>query len=295
MKTIHIYPNQIEQFNEPIAICLGYFDGVHLGHKDIIKKAKESKLPVGVITFDKPISTLINNGKSCEILTSLNDRFRILSRMDISYYFVIHIDLEFLNESPIQFVNLLTKLCVKEVYIGEDFRFGKNASGDPLFLSNYFKVNIVPLKSFDGTKISTQYIVKCLKDGDVKTANELMGQNYLITGMVVKGHQNGTKLGIKTANVKMDFNYVIPKFGVYKVIAYIDSIPHLALANFGVHPTIDQEVEPVLEIHIPHIDNDLYDHLISVEFLDFIRPEIKFESEQKLIEQINKDFTLLNK
>ena len=115
----HLYIDNIEEIEEPIAICLGYFDGLHLGHKKIISNAlQNSGLPIGILTFDVPVSSFINNGKSNEVLTSLDDRFRILSHDDIKYYFIFHLSKEFLALSPIEFIEkVLLKLNVKEVYL----------------------------------------------------------------------------------------------------------------------------------------------------------------------------------
>ena len=145
----------------------------------------------------------------------------------------------------------------------------------------------------DDKKVSTQRIVSMLKDGNVKSANKLLGHNYLISGSIIEGHHNGEKFGIRTANVKMATNYVIPKLGVYKIIAYIDGLPHKAIANVGVHPTIDKEDFPLLEVHIPEYSSIDYSKSIMVEFLDFVREEKVFKSTDELIAQIKKDITLL--
>ncbi len=296
MKSIQLYPEELIKNETEIAIILGYFDGVHCGHKEIINAAiNKTDLPLALLTFDKPVSDLINNGKSKEVLTSLDDRFRIINRYGVDYYYVLHIDQTFLDKSPLEFIKFLKDLNVSEIYVGEDYRFGKNASGDIKLLKQHFKVTVVQIVSYKGKKISSQGIIQEIKNGNISYANALMGQNYLVNGTVVEGHHNGSLMGIKTANVKLDTNYVIPKFGVYKVIAYIDGISHLALTNVGIHPTIDEEKSPLIEVHIPGIDEKLYDKAIYIEFLEFIRPEIKFSSTELLIKQIQKDLTLLDK
>lgn len=296
MKTFQIYPEQIEKRQEKISMCLGYFDGVHIGHKEVIEKAvQESDYPVSLLTFDKPVSSFLENGKSCRILTSLNDRFRLIDRLGVDYYFVLHIDSSFLSKSVEDFIKILKTLNVVQIFVGSDYHFGKNRSGGLKELEKEFEVVSVPFKTVNNVKVSTQSIISEIKEGNIKFANELLGHNYLVNGTIVKGHQNGTKFGIKTANIKLDDNYVLPKYGVYKVISYINGVPYLSLANVGTHPTIDEEKEPLIEVHIPRIQNDLYGQSIYIEFIDFIRPEIKFESVDELIKQIKADLTLLDK
>ncbi len=296
MKTYQLYLDKLEVPSDKIAICLGYFDGVHLAHKEIIKKAVTcSNYKVALLTFDRPLSTLLNNNKSKEVLTSLDDRFRIIDRLGVDYYYILHINPEFINLTKYDFIDILHKLNVQEIYDGEDYTFGKNKEGNNTFLKQYFKIYEMPLLKSGGHKISSQEIIALLKNGEVKKANLLLGQNYLVSGSVKEGLHNGEKFGFKTANLKLNTNYVIPKFGVYKVIAYLDGVPHLAVANVGVHPSIEKINEPIIEVHIPNFDEEIYGKNLSVEFLDFLRPEIKFNSLDELIKQITKDVSSLSK
>ncbi len=296
MKTYQLYLDNLEAPKEKIAICLGYFDGVHLAHKEIIKKAvTNSNYKVALLTFDKPLSTLLNNNKSKEVLTSLDDRFKIIDRLGVDFYYVLHVDKDFINLNKYDFIDILHKLNVQEIYVGEDYSFAKNKEGNIAFLKQYFKVFVSPIMKINGNKISTQEIIKLLKDGYVEKANLLLGQNYLVSGIVKEGFHNGEKFGFKTANLKLNSNYVIPHFGVYKVIAYIDGIAHLAVANVGVHPSIDKIDTPIIEVHIPNFVEDIYDKNMSVEFLSFLRSEIKFNNVEDLIKQISKDVASLSK
>jgi len=130
MRTIQLDYKNIGEYKEELTLCLGYFDGIHIGHQKVISDAvKDAKYKTGIMTFDKPVSTLIENGKSKETLTSLDDRFRILTRYNLDYYFVLHIDRDFLNLTKDDFIELLKKLNVKELFVGDDYHFGKNAEG----------------------------------------------------------------------------------------------------------------------------------------------------------------------
>lgn len=292
MKTILIDNKSIVAPTQSLSICLGYFDGVHQGHKQIIRKAvKECDYDLGVLTFDTPISNYLDNSKSKEVLTSLTDRFRIIDRLGVDYYFIAHIDDEFLSMSALEFIEFLKKLNVKEVYVGEDYHFGKDKKGDVTLLKKYFYVEPIKLLKNDGKKISTQEIINLIKNGRISQANVLLGQNYSISGTIVEGRHNGEKLGIRTANVKMSDNYVIPRFGVYKVIAYIEGVPYRAIANVGVHPTIVKEEAPIIEVHIPNYNKLDYGKSIMVEFLEFIRPEKWFSSKEELVKQVREDIS----
>ena len=296
MKTFQIDYHNIEVPDEEISICLGYFDGVHLGHQKLINEAiKNSSLKVALLTFNKPVSTLLNNNKSKEILTSLDDRFKLISRLGVDYYYVLHIDKDFLDLKAIDFVNMLKKMHVKNVFVGEDYRFGFNKEGNIEFLKRYFNVYAIALLEIDGKKVDSQNIISLLKEGNIKDANRLLNHHYLISGIIASGHQEGTKLGFKTANLKLNVNYVLPKLGVYKVIAYIEGFPKLAIANVGVHPSINKEKYPLVEVHIPNFDKDIYGKNISVEFLQFVREEKRFSNLEELKKQIAKDVQTLYK
>ena len=290
MKSVDISLNSVINYKNGLSICLGYFDGVHLGHKKLIKQCEEKgRYEKAILTFSEPISHFLNVNKSKDVITSLTDRFRIVSRFNLDYYFIFHINKDFLNISPIEFIDILKKMNAKEIYCGNDYRFGKDAKGDIDLLKQYFDVNVVDMYLVDNKKISTQKIIDEIKNGYIESANAKLGQNYQICGTVVKGLHNGTKFGIKTANIKFDTNYVVPKNGVYKVIIYIDNMPYKAIANVGIHPTISSLENPILEVHILNYSNDVYGKNVYVEFLKFIREERKFSSTDELVNQIKKD------
>lgn len=289
MKVVHIDYRNISAKIEDLSLILGYFDGVHLGHQYLIRQARKlAKHPLAILTFSKPVSSLIDNGKKADVLTSLDDRFKIISKLGVDYYYLFHIDKEFLSLTSEDFVELLKKLNVKEVFAGEDFRFGKNRAGDVNFLKDYFDVEVVDLIKENGEKISSQEIKELLELGRIEEANKLLGHNYQINGTPISGKGIGHKIGFPTINVKMNDNYVLPRFGVYKTIAYLDGIPHLSITNVGVNPTVDMGNLPSIEIHLKDYDDVSYSN-ISVEFLEFVRPETKFSSLDELKKQIESD------
>lgn len=290
MKTVLVDYKDVKARFDELSICLGYFDAVHLGHQDLINYArKNAKYTLGLLTFDKPISSLIENGKSKEVITSLDDRFKVISKLGVDYYFVFQIDKKFLDLSDVEFIELLKRMNVKEVFVGKDFRYGKNHEGTIYTLQDYFDVKVVDLKDIDNKKISTQDIKSMISNGKVKEVSHYLGRNYCVTGSIESGNQIGRTIGYPTINLKLQDNYVLPKFGVYKIICYLDNVPHIAIANVGVKPTIANNNKPNIEIHLKDFKDDIKADVVSCEFIDFIREERKFSSLEELKSQIAKD------
>lgn len=289
MKTILMdYKKPCSRF-ENLSICLGYFDGVHLGHQALIKYArKNAKFTLGLLTFNKPISTLVENGKNTHILTSLDDRFKIISKLGVDYYFVLNIDKAFTELSDLEFIEMLKKMNVKEIFVGKDFRYGNKAKGTIYTLQDYFEVKVIDIENVDGEKVSTQAIGNLIVNGEIKKANDLLGHNYQLQGSIVHGNHIGTTLGFPTLNLKLSDDYLLPKFGVYKTICYVDNVPHVSITNVGVKPTVGSE-KPVVEVHLKDFSGEVYGDVVNLEFLEFIRPEMKFDSLEELKLQIEKD------
>ena len=290
MKTILLdYRTPTQRF-DALSICLGYFDGVHLGHQALIKYArKHAKYTLGLLTFSKPISTFVDNGKNVEVLSSLDDRFKIISKLGVDFYFVTQIDKEFTTLSDFDFIEILKKMNVKEIFVGKDFKYGSKAKGTISTLKDYFDVTVIDIENIDGEKVSTQRIGSLLAYGEIKQANKLLGRNYCVTGTIIHGNHIGSKIGFPTLNLKLSDNYLLPKFGVYKTICYIDNIPHISITNVGVKPTVSNNSKPVIEVHLKNYNGEIYGDVVNLEFLQFIRPEMKFSSLEELKAQIQED------
>ena len=290
MKTILLdYKKPTERFDS-LSLCLGYFDGVPLGHQELIKYARKyAKHILVLLTFSKPISTFVDNGKNKEVLTSLDDRFKIISKLGVDYYFVTQIDKDFTKLSDTDFIEILKKMHVKEIFVGKDFRYGKEAKGTISTLKDYFDVYEIDIKNRNGKKISTQQIELFIQEGKIEQANTLLGHNYNVVGTIVSGQHIGSKIGFPTLNLNLSDNYVFPKFGVYKTICYIDNIPHRSITNVGVKPTIGADFKPGIEVHLKEFQGTIKSDVINLEFLKFIRPEMKFSSLEELKAQISKD------
>lgn len=294
MKTILVDYKNIEPRFNSLSMCLGYFDAVHLGHQKLIKYArKNAKNLLGLLTFDKPVSSIIKNGKSQEVITSLDDRFKIISKLGVDYYFVFKLEKAFLELSDMEFINLLKKMNVKELFVGKDFRYGKDQKGTIYTLQDYFEVHVIDIEKIDDKKVSTEDIKNLIKNGDVLTASKLLNRNYLITGTIVPGNHIGRTIGFPTINLKLNDNYVLPKFGVYKTICYVDSVPHIAIANVGVRPTIKEGNTPNIEVHLKNFEGEIKGDCVILEFVEFIREEKKFDNLEDLKSQIQKDLKLV--
>lgn len=295
MKTILLDLQNITPFDEPISVCLGNFDGVHIGHQQVISKAVlDSGTEVAVLTFDAPLGSVIDGRKAKHVLTSVSDRFRIIHRLGADFLLVLHLDADLLKIPAIDFIrDVLKKLNVKKVFVGEDYRFGKNQTGDIDLLREYFEVTTLPLLDVEHRKVSTSQIIDLLKQGQVTKANELLGRHYQMHGTISEGLHNGQTIGFPTANLKLSVPYVIPKFGVYKTICYIDGFPHLSLTNVGIHPTIQQLDMPSVEVHIPNYEGNDYGKAMYLEFISFLRPEKHFASLAELKAQIALDIAAI--
>ncbi len=291
MKTILLELENLPRFASPISICLGNFDGVHIGHQQVIKKAVlDSGTEVAVLTFDAPLGSVIDGRKAKQVLTSVSDRFQIIHRLGADYLFVLHLDEKLLSMSAEDFiVQVLKKLNVAKVFAGEDYRFGHEQAGDIELLSKHFSVTSLPLFDVEHHKVSTSQIIAFLKQGKINKANELLGRHYQMHGTISEGLHNGKTIGFPTANLKLSAPYVIPKFGVYKTICYIDGFPHLSLTNVGLHPTIQQLDMPSIEVHIPNYEGEDYGKTMYLEFIAFLRPEQRFTTLDELKAQISRD------
>ncbi|MCX7990461.1 MAG: bifunctional riboflavin kinase/FAD synthetase [Proteobacteria bacterium] len=287
----------IEKIDNPI-IAIGNFDGVHRGHKELIKKViDESEKNHGnpsVLTFYPHPLTVVNPYTKIEQITPLNDKIKILEDLGITYVFVIKFDDNFSNISAKDFIEkvLVDKIGAKEVVVGYDFSFGKNRKGSVETLKEFgstynFKVQVVPPIKEDGKIISSTNIRSFLKEGLIKNANNFLGRPYTIKGIVIKGRKIGRLIGFPTANLLIT-DYLIPRRGVYAVYAFLDNKKYNALVTIGPSPTFHIET-PNFEVHILDFDDNIYGKEITVEFVERIRGIEKFKDVEDLKNQIYED------
>lgn len=290
MKIIEFDLNNVPSNYPNTALCLGFFDGIHKGHQAIINAALKTSKEVAVLTFSTPPAYVIGRKDDKRSLTSVDDKADILETMGVSYLFVMPFDNKIMSVSRLDFINRVLKVLNPSViYCGEDYRFGKDALGTPKFLTHYFKVNIVELKKYKENKFSSKYIRKLIYEGNIKEANACLGHPYRIGGFVTSGKQNGKTLGFPTANLDLDFAYVIPNNGVYTGYGYIHEQKYKCLISVGTHPTLSELDAPIIEVYLLGFNESIYGDSLFIEFIDRIRDMIKFDDIKDLVKQIEKD------
>jgi riboflavin kinase/FMN adenylyltransferase len=291
MRIVRFSSRDVPTIEAKTALCLGTFDGVHKGHQALLNRALDvTPDEVGVFLFDANPSDLLQNGKSHSILTTLDDKLNLLSSLKVDSAYVVHIDKEFFDLKPDEFVTrVLLKLHPSSLVVGVDYSFGAQAAGTKADLQKDFEVFSVPLLKEGNSKISTQGIIKELSLGHIEKANLELGRPYEIKGLVGHGLGNGHKLGFPTANLVMEDPYALPKDGVYVGMAYSRGLPYKALINVGENPTIGVLKAPKVESYLEGLAHDIYGETLYVSFLRFLRAEIKFPSFEELKGQIEKD------
>ena len=290
MKIIDIDVNNIElEEIKNLHLCLGFFDGLHLGHVELINSALQDGL-TGVMTFDVPPNFATGkNIRNC-CLTSLYDKSNLLDKMGVKYLYILRMSKELLQMTRDEFVEKILKaINPVAIYVGEDYRFGNEAKGTPNYLSNFFDTHIISLKQFAHRKISSGYIRGLIENGKVDEVADYLGRNYSLVGLVVQGKGNGVKIGFPTANLELDYPYVLPKIGVYMGYVKVLSSTYKALICVSTHPTIMELNEPQIEVHLLYYKGDLYGYEIEVEFVKYMRDVFRFENLELLQEQLKKD------
>lgn len=273
---------------EGFSVVLGFFDGIHLGHRTLINSAFKSSQKVAILTFDETVKSLTRH----VVLTSLEDRLEIFKQLLVRVTLVFNFSL-IRNLSALEFVNLLKKLKINEVYCGNDFRFGHERVGDAKFLQEYgepdFKTHVIDLVVENQKILSTTFLMDLLKEGNIQKVNHYLSRPYFIKGVVTKGYGLGKKLGYPTANIALKAPYLLPKSGVYIGLIHRQKSTHYALLSVGYHPTVNPLQERILEVYILDFNKDIYGEEIQVDFKVFLREEIKFESVDLLIKQMDSD------
>ena len=285
----------------PAAIALGNFDGVHRGHQAVIRPILEDTCLPGVptvVTFD-PHPREFFSGERRLLLTPQTEKAAFLATLGIKQWVLLRFDRQLAALSPEAFVAkiLAAQLQATCVSVGKDFQFGKQRAGtaaDLKRLGREFGIgtHIVDLAKDGGDRISSSRIRQALTEGDVATANALLGRDYALTGTVVAGQQLGRTLGFPTANLQVPAEKFLPRRGVYSVRASGPGLPEgLGVMNLGCRPTVDGQA-PSLEVHLLDWSGDLYGQELTVRLQQFLRPEQKFPSLAALKIQIAADCSL---
>lgn len=295
MKIIEIDLNFVAK--EESVIALGNFDGVHRGHIELIKKAiedaKKLNIKSSLLLFNEHTDNLVKVGKK-EIITTNKTKFEILEKLGVDIIYLINFTKEFMSYSPIMFLKdfLAYNLKIRGVIVGYDYTYGYKKSGNVDFLNKnkelFKSIHVIEQVSYEGEKISSSRIRSLIEEGRVKEANNLLSRPYKLIGRIIHAKGLGKKMGYPTANLELVDNFVIPKYGVYDTDIIINGKKFKASTNIGTNPTVEHDGIKI-EAHILDFDEDIYGEIVELELLEFVRPELKFDSIEELFEQIAKD------
>ncbi|MBW1974634.1 MAG: bifunctional riboflavin kinase/FAD synthetase [Deltaproteobacteria bacterium] len=286
------------KFCSPV-VTIGNFDGVHRGHQALIKKVREKASELGgesiIITFHPHPVEVLFPGKKLHFITPYRQKLELFEMYGVDYVWVIPFSKMFAEIGARDFIReyLVGMLGIRWIVVGYDYHFGKGREGNFELLKGQgriygFGVESVSEVMIGGIVVSSTSIRKLIQEGQVRTVANLLGRPYEIRGRVVRGRDRGGRLlGFPTANVDIG-DYVPPKTGVYAVEVVVDGITYKAAANYGLNPTFG-DTRPTLEVHIIDFDKYIYNKLITVRFISYIRGERKFPTVDDLINQIKRD------
>jgi riboflavin kinase / FMN adenylyltransferase len=283
---------------EGAVYAIGNFDGLHLGHQAVIERtvaiAKERAAPSALLTFEPHPADFFAGRPVVFRLTPSLDKAAICAQLGLTGLVLIRFDASLAAMSAEDFIAkiLVARLGAVAVVVGWDFHFGKGRSGSPTTLAEAglrhgFGVEILAKVEDDAGVVSSSAIRKALERGDLPAASKGLGRNYSVSGRVIPGRRLGCTLGVPTANMALEPTNRLAH-GVYAVMARVDGRAFPAVASFGTRPTVD-DGPPLLEVHLLDFDGDLYGREMEVEFIERIRDELKFDSLDALVAEMNRD------
>ena len=268
----------------PRRVAVGTFDGVHLGHREVIRGSDT------VLTFDPHPSAVVSPNASPPLLTTLDRKAELLDGIGVEELVVIPFDKEFASRSAQDFIDdvLVGTLGATRVSVGENFRFGHKAQGDTEMLAadSRFETHVAPLVEIDGEVVSSSHIRGLVLGGAVMYADRLLGAPFMVQGEVVHGDKRGRELGFPTANLVPRTGHVTPGHGVY---ACRTGDGQIAAVNVGVRPMFTTGRGELIEAYLLDFDGDLYGTELRLEFLKRLRGEKRFASVDALVEQMHRD------
>ncbi|HTX09417.1 MAG TPA: bifunctional riboflavin kinase/FAD synthetase [Solirubrobacteraceae bacterium] len=270
----------------PRRVAVGEFDGVHLGHREVIRGSDT------VLTFEPHPLRVIRPEAAPRLLTSLEAKAELIAQLGVEELVVIPFDDGFAHQSPEEFADhiLVDRLHATRVAVGENFRFGHKAAGDPLKLKAdpRFETRVVPLVEVDGEIVSSSHIRGLVASGEVSQAARFLGAPFQLRGEVVRGDQRGRTLGYPTANIVPDEALVCPGHGIYAA----RTEEACAAVSIGVRPTFGTGRALLVEAYLLDTDEDLYGRTLRLDFLERLRGERRFDSPEALVEQMRIDVEL---
>ena len=294
--------NSFDQINidEKLCLTIGNFDGIHKGHREIIKnliqQTKTSNLKSAILSFTPHPKIYFNKQKNF-MINSQSKKNEILEDLGLDYLIDLHFNDKLTQLSHVEFEDkiLLEKLNSKRILIGKDFQYGNQRKGNIETLKVFCEKNKIELEEIglilndhNSNKISSSEIRDNLKAGKIELANKDLKRNFSVAGKVIKGDQRGRTIGIPTANFEYPLNTITIPYGVYAVETIIEGNTYFGIVNFGIRPTFNKD-KPIVEAYLFDFDNDIYDKDIEILFHKQIRQEKKFNDIKELLNQINID------
>ena len=273
----------VEPGSGPRRVAIGTFDGVHLGHREVIRGSDT------VLTFDPHPLAVINPDATPKLISTFNVKRDLIAGLGVEELVVIPFDNGFASLTADEFVRevLIERLGATHVSVGDNFRFGRRAQGTPEFLREHgeFETRVATLVEASGETISSTQIRGLVAAGEVAKAAKFLGGPFLFEGEVVAGDRRGRDLGIPTANLVPDERYVVPGHGVYAAWAH----GHPAAVNVGVRPMFETGRGLLVEAHLIGFEGDIYGETLRIAFLERLRGEKTFDSVDELVAQMNRD------
>lgn len=299
-----VYTNfdELGTIKNPV-LTIGTFDGVHVGHQKILQKIKQEATKIGGETvlftfFPHPRLVLNPNDNSLRLIQTLDEKKAVLENSGLDHLILFPFTTEFSQVTAQDFIQnfLVEKLRVKVIVVGYDHRFGKGREGNLAFLQQYssefgYKVIEIPAQEIEEVNVSSTRIRKAILSGDIETANAYLSDKFSLTGKVIKGKQLGRTLGYPTANIDVvDTLKIIPAIGIYVVkVKFENGTIYKGMMSIGKNPTVTDTETLKLEVHLFDFSGDLYGHNITVQFLKYLRNEVKFSSIEQLKTQLDED------
>ena len=291
MEIRRITERSTDVFEHSLIATIGSFDGIHIGHKKLFqslvdkKKEYNNLYKTAVFTFELHPDYYLKKRNNVGLIESDKDKFQCFKDYEIDYVFqlsnsVLSLSYEEFHEF------ILDKYNTKIIVVGDDFKYGANASGNVDTLKKKYEVVSLLITNNSGEKLSSNMIRNYLEKGEVGKIKSVLGHNYFVEGVVAKGAGLGRKLGFPTANIEVDEKCYLMLEGVYETKVYINKKEYFGITNVGKNPTVNTQVKPRIETYILGFNGDLYGKTIKVEFLEFIRGEQKFSSVDELKQTI---------
>ena len=281
------------------AITIGVFDGVHRGHRHLISQLVEHALSSDsracVVTFENHPITVLKPETRVDFLIDLDERTRLMRQLGVDIVVPIKFDRQIAQLSSHDFLRALyEKLRMRHLVVGPDFAMGHNRDGSLETLPGIarhigFSFNVVDLMTDPAGRVKSTTIRRQIADGDVSSAARLLGRNFAVRGVVVRGQERGRELGFPTANVEVAPDLVVPGNGIYATRARLDSGTYMAATSIGVRPTFDDGPERTIEAYLLNFSDDIYGQTVCLEFVQRLRGEEKFDTVEALLDQMNRD------